>query len=261
MSLNGRRALITGSTSGIGQGIAEALACDGCDVILNGFGAASDIEALTRRLAAQYGVSVRHIAADVAKMEDCRSLAAKAVEEFGGIDILVNNAGIQYVSPVEQFPAEQWDLILATNLSAPFHLTAAFLPSMRNSSWGRIINIASVHGLVASSFKSAYVAAKHGLVGLTKVVALETAGSGVTCNSICPGWVLTSMVDRQIEDKMRIESVGREEAERQLLAAKQPSGQFATPAQIGALVIFLCSESAANLTGASLPVDGAWTAQ
>ncbi|MGA7246063.1 MAG: 3-hydroxybutyrate dehydrogenase, partial [Terracidiphilus sp.] len=222
---------------------------------------ASDIEALTRRLAAQYGVSVRHIAADVAKMEDCRSLAAKAVEEFGGIDILVNNAGIQYVSPVEQFPAEQWDLILATNLSAPFHLTAAFLPSMRNSSWGRIINIASVHGLVASSFKSAYVAAKHGLVGLTKVVALETAGSGVTCNSICPGWVLTSMVDRQIEDKMRIESVGREEAERRLLAAKQPSGQFATPAQIGALAIFLCSESAANLTGASLPVDGAWTAQ
>jgi 3-hydroxybutyrate dehydrogenase len=261
VQLKGKRALITGSTSGIGLGISEALALNGCDVVLNGFGSSLEIESLVRRLTSQYHVHVRHVDADVSGRDACLSLAAEAKRELGGVDILVNNAGIQHVAPVEEFPAEQWDKIIATNLSSSFHLTAAMLPFMRNQDWGRIINVASVHGLVGSRFKAAYVAAKHGLVGLTKVVALECAGSGVTCNAICPGWVLTPLVEVQILKNMKEQAISRETAERELLVEKQPSRQFTTVQQIGALVVFLCSPAAENLTGACLPVDGAWTAQ
>ena len=261
MRLNGKRALVTGSTRGIGLGIAEKLASEGCDIILNGFGDKDVIQALQERVAEQHGVHVRHFAADISSPADCRALVLDALSINGGVDILVNNAGIQHVAPVEQFTAEQWDAILAVNLSSAFHLTAGLLPAMRTRGWGRIINIASVHGLVGSKYKSAYVAAKHGLVGLTKVVALETAGQGVTCNAICPGWVLTPMVEAQVNDRMRLESIDRGEAEQRLLSEKQPSGQFSKTHQIGALAVFLCSDSAANITGASLPVDGAWTAQ
>jgi 3-hydroxybutyrate dehydrogenase len=261
MQLTGKRALVTGSTSGIGLGIAEALASEGCDIGLNGFGEADILVSLTQRLERQYGVRVRHIHADVSRKEDCHFMAAQAISELGSIDILVNNAGIQHLAPIEAFPADQWDAIVATNLSSAFYLTSALLPEMRRTAWGRIINISSVHGLVGSKFKSAYVAAKHGLVGFTKVVALETAGSGVTCNAICPGWVMTSLVDGQIQRLMSEEDLERRGAEQKLLDEKQPSGVFVTPQQIGALVVFLCSESAANMTGTSLPVDGAWTAQ
>lgn len=261
MDLKGRRSLVTGSTSGIGFGIAEELASRGCDVLLNGFGAQDVIGKLQTRLRAHYGVRVRYFAADVSVPADCQAMVRYAQEEFGGIDILVNNAGIQHVAPVEEFPNERWDAILATNLSAAFYLTAALLPGMRSRGWGRIINIASVHGLVGSKYKSAYVAAKHGLVGLTKVVALETAGHGITCNAICPGWVLTGIVEAQVTERMRKEDLDRPAAEHLLLSEKQPSGKFTKPDQIGALVCFLCSGSADNITGASLPVDGAWTAQ
>ncbi len=261
MRLTGKRALVTGSTSGIGLGIAEVLASNGCDLALNGFGEGNVIATLIGRLEAQYGVRVRHYAADVSKNEDCRSMVAQASMELGGIGILVNNAGIQHVAPVGAFPVDRWDAILATNLSSAFYLTAALLPSMRSNGWGRIVNISSVHGLVGSKLKSAYVAAKHGLIGFTKVVALETAGSGGTCNAICPGWVLTPLVEAQITMRMKEDEIGRHEAEQKLLSEKQPSGEFATPQQIGALTAFLCSEFAANITGASLPVDGAWTAQ
>jgi len=261
MKLNGRKALVTGSTSGIGWGVAEALAADGCDVILNGFADADLIARLTERLEQNYGVRVQHVAADVSNREACHGLVAQSMLELGTIDILVNNAGIQHVAPVEAFPPDRWEAIISTNLSSAFYLTAAVLPEMRRKGWGRIINISSVHGLVGSKFKSAYVAAKHGLVGLTKVVALETAGSGVTCNAICPGWVLTSIVEAQVEKLMKEENLERRQSEQKLLNEKQPSGEFATPQQIGGLVCFLCSESATNITGASLPVDGAWTAQ
>jgi 3-hydroxybutyrate dehydrogenase len=261
MQLKGKRALVTGSTTGIGLGIAEILASNQCDIVLNGFGEEDVISALRRRIEAQYGVRVRHIAADVSKVEDCRLLAARTILELGSVDILVNNAGIQYVAPIEAFPTERWDAILATNLSSAFYLTAVLLPAMRSNGWGRIINISSVHGLVGSRLKSAYVASKHGLVGLTKVVALETAGTGVTCNAICPGWVLTALIDSQITEQMKENSLGRREAEHRLLSEKQPSGEFGTPQQIGALVAFLCSDAAASITGASLAVDGAWTAQ
>jgi 3-hydroxybutyrate dehydrogenase len=261
MKLTGKRALVTGSTSGIGLGIAEVLASTGCDIALNGFGEPDVIMTLVQRLESQYGVLVRHIEADVSKREECHSMVAQVISELGNIDVLVNNAGIQHVAPVEAFPPDRWDAIISTNLSSAFYLTAALLPEMRERGWGRIINISSVHGLVGSKFKSAYVAAKHGLIGFTKVVALETAGSGVTCNAICPGWVLTPMVDAQIQKLMREEKLERREAEQKLLNEKQPSGEFATPQQIGALVAFLCSESTANITGISVPVDGAWSAQ
>jgi 3-hydroxybutyrate dehydrogenase len=261
MKLTTKRALVTGSTSGIGSGIAEVLASAGCDIVLNGFGEPDIIMKLIQRLETRYGVVVRHIEADVSNRDDCRSLVAQALSKLGNIDILVNNAGIQHVAPVEAFPPDRWDAIISTNLSSAFYLTAAILPEMRDKGWGRIINISSVHGLVGSKFKSAYVAAKHGLIGFTKVVALETAGSGITCNAICPGWALTPMVDAQIQERMREEKLERREAEHYLLKEKQPSGAFATPQQIGSLVAFLCSESADNITGASLPIDGAWTAQ
>jgi 3-hydroxybutyrate dehydrogenase len=261
VNLKGKTALVTGSTSGIGLGIVKALAESGCNVFLNGFGEPAAIELLRLRIADEHGIQVGYVSADLSKPEECRGLIARTQIEAGQLDILVNNAGIQYTAPIEQFPQEQWDAVLAVNLSSAFHLIAAVLPAMRTGKFGRIINIASVHGLVGSNHKSAYVAAKHGLVGLTKVVALETAGQGITCNAICPGWVLTPLVQRQIEAKAEAERVDPEIATQRLLAEKQPSGFFTTSEQIGALVVFLCNQSANNLTGACIPVDGGWLAQ
>lgn len=261
MSLEGKAALITGSTSGIGLGIAQEMAKAGCNIILNGFGEPAAIKALQDRIVLNYGVRVRHIEADVSSPSECRGLISQTLAEYGGLDILVNNAGIQHVGPVESFPPERWDAVLAVNLSSAFHLIAAAIPTMRNKGYGRIINIASVHGLVGSENKSAYVAAKHGLIGLTKVVALETARHGITCNAICPGWVLTPIVEAQIRQQMDRDGSDRQLAERRLLEEKQPSGVFSHPSDIGALAVFLCSDSASNITGASLPIDGAWTAR
>lgn len=253
--------MVTGSTSGIGLGIAETLASQGAAVMLNGLGEAESIEAIRRDLADRFGVPVGFHGADMTRPADVADLIATAAEAQGGVDILVNNAGIQHVDPVERFPAERWDAILAINLSSAFHAIQAALPGMRGRGWGRIINIASAHGLVASVNKAAYVAAKHGLVGLTKVVGLEAAGSGITCNAICPGWVLTPLVRQQIEARAREQGVPIETAQRDLLAEKQPSGQFVTPEQIGELTIFLCSDGAAQMNGAALAIDGGWTAQ
>jgi 3-hydroxybutyrate dehydrogenase len=255
MRLDGKVALVTGSTSGIGLGIARALAAEGASIMLNGFGDAAEIERLRAELKARYH------AADMAKPAEVRRLVEEAVSQLGRVDILVNNAGIQHVAPVEQFPDERWDAVIAINLSASFHAIKAALPHMRRRGWGRIINIASAHGLVASAQKAAYVAAKHGVVGLTKVVALETAASGITCNAICPGWVLTPLVQKQIDDLAGREKLSGDEAKRRLLAEKQPSGEFATPAEIGALAAFLCSDAASQIRGASLSIDGGWTAQ
>jgi len=261
VDLRGKAALVTGSTSGIGLGIARALAESGCDLFLNGFGEPDVIESLRVRIATEHHVRVSYFDADVSKPEQCSDLISRAQIEAGKLDFLVNNAGIQYVAPTETFPQERWDALLAVNLSAPFHLIAAALPAMRAQKFGRIVNIASVHGLVGSIHKCAYVAAKHGLVGLTKVVALETAGTGITCNAICPGWVLTPLVQRQIDAKAEAKGIDAEKAAQELLAEKQPSCCFTTPEQIGALAVFLCSESASNLSGACLPVDGGWLAQ
>ncbi len=261
MPLSGRKALVTGSTSGIGLSIARVLAEQGCDVLLNGFGDPDVIEELRRSFESQYGVQALSLAADLTDPKECRTLANYALKAWGQVDILINNAGIQHVAPVEEMPAERWDAILALNLSAAFHLIAAVLPGMKAAGFGRIINIASVHGLVASKYKAPYVAAKHGLVGLTKVVALETAGLGITANAICPGFVATPLLQAQINDRMTAGGLSRAEAERLLLSEKQPSGQFTQVEEIGSLVGFLCSVSAANLTGVSLPLDGGWTAQ
>ena len=261
MNLRGKTALVTGSTSGIGLGIAEALAESGCNLLLCGFGEPAVIERQRMQIAEVCEVQVDYLGADLSKPKECRDLIARAQIAAGHLDILVNNAGIQFVAPVDEFPQERWDAILAVNLSSAFHLIAAALPAMRAQKFGRIINVSSVHGLVGSIHKSAYVAAKHGLVGLTKVVALETASHGITCNAICPGWVLTPLVQDQIEAKAESEGVDPEEAAQRLLGEKQPSGAFTTTAQIGALAMFLCTESASNLTGACLPVDGGWLAQ
>jgi 3-hydroxybutyrate dehydrogenase len=260
MTLQGKAALITGSTSGIGLGIAEEMAKAGCNIILNGLGEPEAIQGLLDRIR-NYGVRARYIEANVSNPSECSALMSRTLAEYGGLDILVNNAGIQHVAPVESFAAERWDAVLATNLSSAFHLISAAIPTMRSKGYGRIINIASVLGLVASVHKAAYVAAKHGLVGLTKVVALETARDGITCNAICPGWVLTPMVEAQIRQRVEQEGIERQVAEQRLLEEKQPSGMFSRSSDIGALAVFLCSESSGNITGASLPVDGAWTAQ
>jgi 3-hydroxybutyrate dehydrogenase len=252
--LNGKRAVVTGSTSGIGLGIARALAAQGAKVMLNGFGDASVIASLKKEFPA-------YSAADLSKPEEVRTLVREATEKLGGVDILVNNAGIQHTAAIEVFPPERWDAILAINLSSNFHAIQAALPQMRERDWGRIINIASTHGLVASPLKVAYVAAKHGVVGLTKVVALETATTGITCNAICPGWVLTPLVQKQVDARAAQQKIPVEQAKIDLLSEKQPSRQFTTPEQIGALAVFLCSEAAVNIRGAALPVDGAWTAQ
>ena len=260
-ALRDRVAIITGSTSGIGQGIARALAAEGCSIMLNGFGDAEEIEKQRGDLARTCGVSVFYNPADMKRPAECADLVEDTRLRFGKVDILVNNAGIQHVASLEDFPADRWDEILAVNLSAAFHTTRAALPLMRQRGWGRVINIVSVHGLVASAGKAAYVAAKHGLVGLTKVVALETAGHGITCNAICPGWVHTPLVDRQIEAKAEAAGIDKKCATRSLLLEKQPSGTFTTVEQIGALAAFLSSEAASNLTGACIPVDGGWLAQ
>ncbi len=252
--LKGKRAVVTGSTSGIGLGIARALAAQGAQVMINGFGEAAALAALRKEFAA-------YSAADMSKPDQIRVMIDDAGAKLGGVDILVNNAGIQHTAALEDFPAERWDAILAINLSSNFHAIQAVLPQMRTRNWGRIINIASTHGLVASPLKSAYVAAKHGVVGLTKVVALETARTQITCNAICPGWVLTPLVQKQVDARAAQLKVSQDEAKVGLLSEKTPSLEFTTPEQIGALALFLCSEAAANIRGAALPVDGAWTAQ
>ncbi len=259
--LHGRVAVVTGSTSGIGLGIAGALANAGADVMLNGFGDPSAIEALRLEISGSFGVRTAYNGADMSKPAEVADLIEAATRELGRVDILVNNAGIQYVAPVGEFPAEKWDAIIAINLSSAFHASQAAMAQMRARNWGRIVNIASAHGLVASANKSAYVAAKHGIVGLTKVIALETAKTGITCNAICPGWVLTPLVQKQIDDWAARDNIPVAKAKELLLAEKQPSGEFATPKQIGALAAFLCTEHAAQIRGASLPVDGGWTAQ
>jgi len=259
--LKGKSAVVTGSTSGIGLGIARALAAQGTNVMLNGFGDAGEIERLRAGLAAEFKVKTVFSGADMTKPAQIRELIGGAEREFGAVDILVNNAGIQYTAPLEEFPEERWDAIIAINLSASFHAIKAALPRMRSRNWGRIVNIASVHGLVASTQKAAYIAAKHGLVGLTKVVALETAQTCITCNAICPGWVLTPLVQKQIDERAAREGIAVEKARLDLLSEKQPSREFATPEQIGALAVFLCSDAAAQIRGAALPIDGAWSAQ
>ncbi|OCR21607.1 3-hydroxybutyrate dehydrogenase [Pseudomonas syringae] len=256
MSLQGKTALVTGSTSGIGLGIAMSLAKAGANLILNGFG---DVTAVIAEVE-QFGGKVGHHPADVSKPEQIADMVAYAQREFGGVDILVNNAGIQHVDSVEDFPIERWDSIIAINLSSVFHSTRLCLPGMRDKDWGRIVNIASVHGLVGSTGKAAYVAAKHGVIGLTKVVGLETATSNITCNAICPGWVLTPLVQQQIDDRAAA-SGDAQQARHDLLAEKQPSLEFVTPSQLGELVLFLCSDAAIQVRGAAWNVDGGWLAR
>ena len=254
--LQGKRAIVTGSNSGIGLGVATELAKAGAEVILDSFTDRLEDHALAAQLAAETGAKVSYIAADMSKGEDCRAL----VEKAGGCDILVNNAGIQFVAPVEEFPVEKWNAIIAINLSSAFHTTAAALPIMRKRGWGRVVNIASAHGLTASPFKSAYVAAKHGVVGLSKTVALETAGQGITCNAICPGYVLTPLVEAQIPDQMKVHDMDRETVIREVMLQRQPSRQFATVEQIGGTTVYLCSPAADQVTGTTISVDGGWTA-
>ena len=247
--LKGKNALVTGSTSGIGLGIAQALAAEGANLCLNGFGDAAAIDQLQKDVAAQYGVKVTYHGADMSKPAEIRAMVAHAQSVLGSVDVLVNNAGIQHVSAIEDFPDEKWDAIIAINLSSNFHAIKAALPGMKARGWGRIVNIASAHGLVASAQKAAYVAAKHGVVGLTKTVALETALTPVTCNAICPGWVLTPLVQKQIDDRAAREGKTIDEAKKELLGEKQPSLEFVTPAQLGGLAVFLCSDNAAQIRG------------
>ena len=255
--LKGKTALVTGSTSGIGLGIARALAAQGANIVLNGFG---DVDGPCAAIAAS-GVQVGYHGADMSRPAEIEAMMAYAASTFGRVDILVNNAGIQHVARIENFPPERWDAVIAINLSSAFHATRLALPAMREANWGRIINLASVHGLVASAEKSAYVAAKHGLVGLTKVTALENATTGVTCNAICPGWVLTPLVQKQVDARAAAQSVSNDEATRQLLGEKEPSLQFTTPDELGALAVFLCSSAGNNVRGVAWNMDGGWAAQ
>ncbi|MGA1272228.1 MAG: 3-hydroxybutyrate dehydrogenase [Burkholderiaceae bacterium] len=261
MSLKGKHALVTGSTSGIGLGIAEGLAQEGVHLVLNGFGEAHEIEALRQRLASDYGVKVIYDGADMSHGADIARMMIEVADKTGGLDIVVNNAGIQHVSPVEDFPEAKWDAIIAINLSSAFHTTKAAMPYMKKQRWGRIVNIASAHGLVASPFKSAYVAAKHGIMGFTKTVALECAQEGVTVNAICPGYVLTPLVERQIPDTAKARGLTEEQVKRDVLLAAQPTKKFVTVEQIAATTIFLCSDAAASITGSHIAVEGGWTAQ
>jgi 3-hydroxybutyrate dehydrogenase len=261
MSLKGKHALVTGSTSGIGLGIAEGLAKEGVHLVLNGFGEAHEIEALRQRLASDYGVKVIYDGADMSQGADIARMMIEVANKTGGLDIVVNNAGIQHVSHVEDFPEAKWDAIIAINLSSAFHTTKAAMPYMKKQRWGRIVNIASAHGLVASPFKSAYVAAKHGIMGFTKTVALECAQEGVTVNAICPGYVLTPLVERQIPDTAKARGLTEEQVKRDVLLAAQPTKKFVTVEQIAATTIFLCSEAAASITGSHIAVEGGWTAQ
>ena len=259
--LSGKTALVTGSTSGIGLGLARSLAQQGANIVFNGFGDAQQIEKLYLDIGREFDVQTAHHNADMSKPAEIADMIAFAQEKFGGVDILVNNAGIQHVANIEDFPTEKWDAVLAINLTSAFHTTRLALPSMKANNWGRIINLASVHGLVGSAQKSAYVAAKHGLVGFTKVTALETARTGVTCNAICPGWVLTPLVQKQVDDRAAQGSLSNEAAKNALLAEKQPSGEFVTPEELGALAVFFCSPAGAQVRGVAWNMDGGWVAQ
>jgi 3-hydroxybutyrate dehydrogenase len=259
-SLTGRVAVVTGSTSGIGLGIANALALAGATIVLNGLGDMAEIEKICQVLGARYDVPVRYEGADMSRPSAISEMIERVGCAFGPVDILVNNAGIQHVAPVEEFPVEKWDAILSINLSAAFHATRAVLPDMKRRGFGRIVNIASAHGLVASPFKSAYVAAKHGIVGFTKVVALEAAEFGVTSNAICPGYVWTPLVERQVEGQAKAHGISRDEVVKKIFLAEQPNKRFATVEEIAGTVVFLCGEAAASITGVALPVDGGWTA-
>jgi 3-hydroxybutyrate dehydrogenase len=259
-TLDGKVALVTGSTSGIGLGIARAFAAAGADVVLNGFGATDDIAKTKDAIERDYGVNAIYSAADMTSPDAIAEMLSVTLRDLGRLDILVNNAGIQHVAPLDQFPIAKWDQILAINLSSAFHTTRLALPAMRKQAFGRIINIASAHALVASPFKAAYVAAKHGIVGLTKVAALETAEEGITCNAICPGYVYTPLVEAQIDGQAKAHGISRDQVIRDVLLAQQPNKRFATVEEIGALAVFLASDAAASITGIALPVDGGWTA-
>jgi 3-hydroxybutyrate dehydrogenase len=259
--LSGKTALVTGSTSGIGLGMARALAQEGAHIVFNGFGDAQQIEKLYTDVGQEFGVQTAYHNADMSKPAEIEAMMKFAADKFGGVDVLVNNAGIQHVANIEDFPVEKWDAILSINLTSAFHTTRLALPRMKERNWGRIINLASVHGLVGSAQKSAYVAAKHGLVGFTKVTALETAGTGITANAICPGWVLTPLVQKQVDDRAAREGIPVEQAKRALLLEKQPSGEFVTPEELGALAVFLCSPAGNQIRGAAWNMDGGWAAQ
>ena len=256
----GKTALVTGSTSGIGLGIATRLAAEGANVVLNGFGDSTEVERIRKDLVSLYGISVVYDGADMSRPEAIAAMMQKAIAEFGAVDLLINNAGIQHVAPVDDFPPAKWDAILAINLSAAFHTVRAALPAMKNKRWGRIVNIASAHALVASPFKSAYVAAKHGIAGFTKTVALEVAEQGITVNAVCPGYVLTPLVEKQIPDTAKARGITREAVIRDVLLAAQPTKKFVTVEEVAALTAFLCSNEAASITGAVLPIEGGWTA-
>jgi 3-hydroxybutyrate dehydrogenase len=261
MSLKGKAALVTGSTSGIGLGIARILAGAGAAIMMNGFGDAAQIADLRAGLAAEFSVKVGYSPADISDAEACAEMVGHARQELGSLDILVNNAGVQFVADVADFPVAQWDRIVSINLSGAFYAMRAAIPGMKTAGWGRIINIASAHGLVGSAQKSAYVAAKHGIIGLTKVAAIELANAGVTCNAICPGWVLTPLVEKQLADRAARDGTDIDMVKGQFLAEKQPMHRFSTPEQIGAAALYLCSEGAATVTGISLSVDGGWVAE
>lgn len=256
MILKDKTAIITGSNSGIGLGVARELARAGANVVLNSFTDNEEDHALAAEIAKEFGVTARYIQADMSKADQCRAL----IEKAGTCDILVNNAGIQFVAPIDEFPTEKWDAIIAINLSSAFHTTAAALPMMRRAGWGRVVNIASAHGLTASPFKSAYIAAKHGVVGLSKTTALETAQEPITCNAICPGYVLTPLVEAQIPDTMKEYNMSREDVVKNVMLERQPSREFATTEQIGGTTVFLCSPAADQITGTTISVDGGWTA-
>lgn len=256
-----KTALVTGSTSGIGLAIAQALAREGANIMLNGFGDKSEIEKIRAGIEKEFGVKALYSSADMTKPAEIADMIHTTEKNFGALDILVNNAGIQYVATIEDFPIEKWDAIIAINLSSSFHTIRAAIPGMKARKWGRIINIASAHGLVASVQKAAYISSKHGLVGLTKVVALESANAGVTCNAICPGWVLTPLIQQQIDARAKASGKSMRDAEIALLSEKQPMLQFTKPEGIGALVVFLCSDAAATITGSAYSIDGGWVAQ
>ena len=258
--LKGKTALVTGSTSGIGLAIAKALAAQGANIVVNGFGEPAVIDGAQKELQS-HGVRTIHHGADMSKPAEIEQMFRAAEGAFGRVDILVNNAGIQHVAPVDDFPVERWDAIIAINLTSAFHTTRLALPKMKQANWGRIINVASVHGLVASAEKSAYVAAKHGIIGLTKAVALETATTGVTCNAICPGWVLTPLVQKQVDARAARDNLSQEDAKKSLLGEKQPSMQFVTTEQLAGLVVFMCSPAADQIRGVAYNVDGGWVAQ
>lgn len=260
MALEGKIALVTGSTSGIGLGIARALAAEGADIMLNGFGDANEIEKLRAGLAEEFKVKVAYDGADLTKPDQVEAIVKKTQGELGSLDILVNNAGIQFVAPVEDFPESKWESIIAINLSAVFYGMKFAIPGMKAKKWGRIINIASAHGLVASPHKVAYVAAKHGVVGATKVAAIELANDGITANAICPGWVLTPLVEKQLEDRAKQNGTDVEAEKKKMLQETQPMLKFSTPEEIGALAVFLCSDGAATITGVPLSIDGGWVA-